>query len=120
MAFSKVKVQTNHVVMSLLRFFHRSYSSVAKSQLAALRSKTGFPLSKCKEALSVNDGDLDVAEKWLLSRAQAEGWAKMEKLKDRSAKQGLIGLLIRENKGTMVEVSIELYYSTGQHFAVLV
>lgn len=79
---------------------------MAKSRLATLRGRTGFPLSKCKEALSANNGDLETAEKWLLSRAQEEGWAKVEKLKDRSAKQGLIGLLISENRGAMVEVNV--------------
>ena len=91
-------------MLSFPRIF-RCYSSAAKSQLAALRKQTGFPLSKCKEALTVNKGDLGEAEKWLFSRAQEEGWAKVEKLKDRTAKQGLIGLLIRGSKGSMVEVS---------------
>lgn len=79
-------------------------SSAAKSPLAILRKRTGFPLSKCKEAISANHQDLEAAEKWLYSRAQEEGWAQVEKLQHRSAKQGLIGLLVRENMGAMVEV----------------
>lgn len=86
--------------------FSRLYSSVAKNQLAALRRKTGFPISKCKEALLVKTGDLEAAENWLYSQAQSEGWAKVEKLRDRTANQGLIGLLIRGNRGAMVEVSV--------------
>ena len=89
----------------------RLYSSAAKSQLALLRRKTGFPLGKCREALLSNNDDLEVAEKWLYSRAQAEGWAKLGQLKDRTASQGLIGMLIRDNKAAMVEVRVhELPY----------
>lgn len=85
--------------------FRRLYGSVAKSQLAALRKKTGFPLGKCKEALVKNTDDLEAAESWLYSQAQAEGWAKVEMLQDRIANQGLIGLLIRGNRAAMVEVN---------------
>ena len=83
----------------------RFYSTASKSQLAVLRKATGFPISKCKQALSENNQDLEEAKKWLYSQAQAEGWAKVEKLKDRTANQGLIGLMIRGNVGSMVEVS---------------
>ena len=91
----------------MVRFlsFSRLYGSVAKSQLAALRKKTGFPLGKCKEALVANADDLGAAEDWLNSRAQEEGWAKVEKLRGRATSQGLIGLMIRGNRGAMVEVS---------------
>ena len=93
--------------MHLLRF-SRLYSSVAKGQLAALRKKTGFPMGKCKEALLENNENLEAAEEWLYSQAQKEGWAKIEKMRDRSTNQGLIGLLIRGNRGAMVEVSKKL------------
>lgn len=83
----------------------RVYSSVATSRLAVLRKNTGFPLSKCKEALLKNSEKLEEAEKWLYRNAQAEGWAKVEKLKGRTARQGLVGLLIRDNKAAMLEVS---------------
>lgn len=85
--------------------FCRLYGSVAKSHLAALRRKTGFPLGKCKEALVENTDDLEAAESWLYSQAQVEGWAKVEILRNRTANQGLIGLLTRGNRGTMVEVN---------------
>lgn len=79
-------------------------SSVAKSPLATLRSKTGFPISKCKQALTQHDNDIKAAEKWLFSQAQKEGWVKLEKLQGRAAKQGLIGVIVRGNQATMVEV----------------
>jgi len=81
----------------------RFYSS---SALATLRKKTGFPIIKCKEALASNSNDLEIAEKWLYSRAQEEGWERVEKLRDRTANQGLIGLHIRGNRAAMVEVNV--------------
>ena len=89
----------------LSKLSSRLYSSVATSRLAILRKKTGFPIVKCKEALSNSADDVDQAEKWLYERAQAEGWAKVDKLKDRTASQGLIGLLMKGNKAAMLEVS---------------
>lgn len=86
--------------------FSRLYSSVAKSQLAALRKKTGFPMGKCKEALQESTGDLEAAEDWLYTRAKAEGWAKVETLRNRTANQGFVGLLVRGNRGAMVEVNL--------------
>lgn len=67
-------------------------------------------MGKCKEALLENSDNLEAAEKWLYSRAQEEGWAKIEKLRDRATNQGLIGLLIRGNRGAMVEVNKKLQY----------
>ena len=89
---------------SVLHKISRLYSSVATSQLALLRKNTGFPLSKCREALSKNGEELEEAERWLYKHAQAEGWAKVEKLKSRPARQGLVGLLIRDDKAAMLEV----------------
>lgn len=82
-----------------------SYGTIASSKLGTLRKKTGFPIGKCKEALTQNQEDLDRAEKWLYERAQAEGWAKVDKLKERTALQGLIGLMMEGNKAAMLEVS---------------
>ncbi len=82
-----------------------NYGTVANSKLATLRKKTGFPIGKCKEALSQSLEDVDQAEKWLYERAQAEGWAKVDKLKERTASQGLIGLMMKGNKAAMLEVS---------------
>ena len=94
--------------VSQLRCCARLYSSQAatkgKSQLAVLRKRTGFPIGKCREALTKHNEDMDAAESWLYSEAQKEGWSKVEKLKDRMAHQGLIGMLLRGNQAVMVEV----------------
>ena len=107
---SKVRPHVAAEMQSLLKL-SRCYSSAVKSQLAVLRKTTGFPISKCKQALSENHEDLEEAKKWLYSQAQTEGWAKVEKLRDRTANQGLIGLLIRGNMGAMVEVICSKQYA---------
>ena len=84
----------------------RFYGTIVASKLGTLRKRTGFPIGKCKEALSSNSDDLDKAEKWLQDRSQAEGWAKVEKLKDRHASQGLVGLILKGNKAAMLEVGL--------------
>lgn len=87
-------------------FLHRFYSSftAAKSPLATLRKKTGFPIAKCREALSLHADKLEEAEKWLQERAQKEGWAKVEQLRGRATKQGHIGVLLKQRKAAVVEV----------------
>ena len=81
-------------------------SSTAKSELAKLRRRTGFPIGKCKDALTRHGNDLETAEKWLHEQAKKEGWARVEKLQNRSANQGLIGMIVRGNQAAMVEVRL--------------
>ena len=90
----------------------RWLSSSAKSELAKLRQRTGFPIGKCKDALNRHSNDLEAAEKWLYEQAQKEGWAKVEKLRSRSASQGLIGMLVRGDQAAMVQVGCDLICST--------
>lgn len=44
---------------------------------------------------------------WLKEQAQAMGWSKATKLEGRSTTQGLVGVLVQKNIGTMVEVNCE-------------
>ena len=88
---------------ALLRFYS---SDVAKSPLAVLRRRSGFPFIKCKEALTKHDNDLDAAEKWMQEQAQKEGWVRVSKVQERNAEQGLIGLVVEDNRAAMVEVSV--------------
>jgi len=82
-------------------------ASAAKSHLAKLRKKTGYSLSICKKALSETNNDLAEAEVWLKGQAQAQGWAKAQKLQGRNTSQGLIGLTIQGNKAAVVELNCE-------------
>lgn len=47
------------------------------------------------------------AEKWLHEQAQTLGWSKATKVADRATAHGLIGVLIRGNRGAMVELNCE-------------
>lgn len=78
-----------------------------KSDLGTLRKKTGYSLSICKKALSENGNDLKLAEAWLREQAQAQGWAKAQKLQGRNTAQGLLGLRVQENVAAMVELNCE-------------
>ena len=85
----------------------RCYSSSAaikSSPLAVLRRKTGYPLNKIKSALNAHENDIEAAEKWLKEQALKEGWAKAEMVQNRKTKMGLIGTLVRDTRGVMVEV----------------
>ena len=87
-------------------FLQRLYSSfqAAKSPLATLRKKTGFPIAKCREALSLHADKVEEAEKWLQEQAHKQGWAKAEQLRGRVTKHGHVGVLLEERKAAIVEV----------------
>ena len=95
-------------------------STVSKSPLAVLRKRTGYPIGKCKDALQRHDNDLSLAEKWMKEQALREGWAKAEQLAERAARQGLIGVVARDNQAAIVEVrlnsqmSVEVLFSQHQ------
>jgi len=82
-------------------------SAVAKSDLAALRKKTGYSLSICKKALSESNNNFAEAEVWLKEQAQAQGWAKAQKLQGRNTSQGLLGLRLADKKAAIVELNCE-------------
>lgn len=77
------------------------------SPLGALRKKTGYSLTLCKQALAANEQNLERAEKWLEEQAQAQGWSKAQKLEGRNTAQGLIGLYVEGNSGAMIELNCE-------------
>lgn len=47
------------------------------------------------------------AEVWLREQAQQMGWAKAQKLQGRATSQGLVGLLVRQNVGALIEINCE-------------
>ncbi|KAI0368845.1 hypothetical protein BV20DRAFT_997796 [Pilatotrama ljubarskyi] len=63
--------------------------------IAELRKVTeGVSLSKAREALAASNNDLQAALKWLDADRAATGAAKVAKLADRHAGQGLIGVQV--------------------------
>lgn len=101
------------------RFLHtgKYLCAIEKSALAALRKKTGYTFANCKKALELHNNDLTKAEQWLTQQAQALGWSKATKLEGRSTKQGLVGVLVRNNISAMVEVNCETdFVARNEHF----
>ncbi|ELT92766.1 hypothetical protein CAPTEDRAFT_163902 [Capitella teleta] len=94
---------------SSCNLFHTAaiYQAAEKSPLVKLRKKTGFPVGKCKDALSKFNNNFQEAEQWLRKEAQREGWAKATKLQGRPMSQGLVVLKVEGNQGVIVEVNCE-------------
>jgi elongation factor Ts len=68
-----------------------------------LREKTGLGMMDCKEALTVNNGDMKAAEEWL--RAKMKG--KMDTRTERATGQGRVAVAIDGLDATIVEVQCE-------------
>ena len=104
---------------SPLALIHTS-PAVPASALATLRKNTGYSLSICKKALGETGDDVQAAEKWLREQAQAQGWAKAQKLQGRNTSQGLLGVLVRADTAAMVEVNCETdFVARNQQFVSL-
>nr|CAG4642078.1 EOG090X0EI4 [Eurycercus lamellatus] len=78
-----------------------------QSPLATLRKNTGYSISNCKKALEANGNNLEQAEAWLNSQAQAQGWDKAAKLQNRATKNGLVGIAFNNKNAVIVEVNCE-------------
>jgi len=81
------------------------------SGLAALRKNTGYALAKCKAALEKFDGNVEQATKWLSEEAQKEGWAKADKVKNRTTGQGTLVLVNDKNlhRASILEVIFKFF-----------
>ena len=94
---------------SRLLLFRRNLSSgtepkVPKELIWELRKSTGYPISKCREALVACTNNLSSASIWLSEQAQKEGWTKVERLKNRKTIEGLVAITTKANVGSMIEV----------------
>ncbi|XP_061746502.1 elongation factor Ts, mitochondrial [Nerophis ophidion] len=81
--------------------------TVDKNLLVKLRKRSGYTFINCKKALEKFHNDITQAEAWLNQQAQEEGWSRANKLEGRKAKEGLIGLFVRDKAAVMVEVNCE-------------
>jgi elongation factor Ts len=68
-----------------------------------LREKTGLGMMDCKEALTVNNGDMKAAEEWL--RAKMKG--KMDTRTERATGQGRVAVAIDGLDAAIIEVQCE-------------
>lgn len=109
--FGVILISITHQIFRTLvaRYFCTGKQCFAseKSQLAALRKKTGYTFVNCKKALELHDNDLIQAETWLRKQAQELGWSKATKLEGRQTTQGLIGVAVKDQDGVLVEVNCE-------------
>ena len=68
-----------------------------------LREKTGAGMMDCKNALTETEGDIEAAIDWL----RKKGLAKAAKKSGRIAADGLVGVLVEDNVGVVIEVNSE-------------
>lgn len=83
----------------------------------ALRQATGAGMMDAKKALQENDGDLDVAKKWL----REKGLAKAAGRTDRDNSQGSVAVAASGNAAAIVELKCETdFVAKSDQFAGLV
>jgi elongation factor Ts len=113
--------RVSRVAGHAFRSFASSSPSFTKANIklvAELRKRTEVSLSKAKEALTATSNDVDAALSWLEKDLVSSGAKKKEKVQDRTAGEGLIGVNIlsdgssKQNitggvRGAMVELNCE-------------
>jgi len=77
--------------------------TITAAMVKELREKTGVGMMDCKKALTETKGDMEAAVDWL----RAKGLSKAAKKADRVASEGLVGTVVRDNTGAVVEVNSE-------------
>ena len=77
--------------------------SITAQMVKELRIKSSAGMMDCKKALSETNGDMDAAIDWL----RKKGLATASKKSGRVASEGLVGICIEDNFGSIVEVNSE-------------
>jgi elongation factor Ts len=78
-------------------------ANISAQLVKELRDSTGAGMMDCKAALTETNGDMTAAQDWL----RKKGLSKAAKKAGRIAAEGLIGLLVQDGKGVVVEVNSE-------------
>jgi len=78
-------------------------AEITAALVKQLREKTGAGMMDCKKALSETDGDIEGATDWL----RTKGLAAAAKKAGRVAAEGLVGVSIEGDTGSVVEVNSE-------------
>lgn len=76
---------------------------ITAAQVKALRDRTGAGMMNCKKALVECSGDVEQAIDWL----RKKGLSAAAKKAGRATAEGLVGIVVSGNSGTMVEVNAE-------------
>lgn len=92
-------------------------ANITAQMVKELREKTGAGMMDCKAALNETGGDMEGAVDWL----RKKGLAKAAKKSGRIAAEGLIGVLVADKKGVVVEVNSETdFVARNEQFQGLV
>jgi len=78
-------------------------ANISAQMVKELRDSTGAGMMDCKSALTESNGDMEAAIDWL----RKKGLSKAAKKSGRVAAEGLIGALVQDGKGVVVEVNSE-------------
>ncbi len=78
-------------------------TTISAAMVKELRDKTGAGMMDCKQALIENNGDIEASVDWL----RKKGLSKAAKKSGRVAAEGLVGVAVDGNVGSMVEVNSE-------------
>lgn len=82
-----------------------------------LRELTGAGMLDCKKALEATEGNIEKASDWL----REKGISKAAKKADRIAAEGLVNILIKGNKGVVIEVNSETdFVAKNEEFKKLI
>ena len=73
------------------------------SMVKELRDLSGAGMMDCKKALQENDGNLEEAVDWL----RKQGLSAVAKKSGRVAAEGLIGVALKKNEGSLIEINSE-------------
>jgi elongation factor Ts len=77
--------------------------AITAATVKELRERTGAGMMDCKKALGETEGDMEAAIDWL----RTKGLAAAAKKAGRTAAEGLVGVAVQGNRGSVVEVNSE-------------
>jgi elongation factor Ts len=78
-------------------------AEITATSVKELRERTGAGMMDCKKALGETNGEMEAAIDWL----RTKGLAAAAKKAGRTAAEGLVGVLVDEGKGAIVEINSE-------------
>jgi elongation factor Ts len=78
-------------------------AEITAASVKELRERTGAGMMDCKKALAETGGDMEAAIDWL----RTKGLAAAAKKAGRTAAEGLVGVAVAGNRGSVVEVNSE-------------
>jgi elongation factor Ts len=78
-------------------------AEISAALVKELRDRTGAGMMDCKKALAETGGDFEKAVDWL----RTKGLASAAKKAGRTAAEGLVGVTVAGNRGSVVEVNSE-------------